>query len=359
MAVMLPSWTSCQQWQRRRTALIFCQPYGMLPRVSTPPIGNVAVVVTDGVAPFELGVVCEAFGLDRRDDGVPLLDFGVCTPRPGRVRTDAGFDLHVEHGLDRATAADLVAVPAMGRRWVEGDAGVAALVAALVAAVERGARVLSLCSGAFVLGEAGLLDGRRCTTHWRHAAELSRRYPAAMVDPDVLYVEDGPVITSAGTAAGIDACLHLWRSDFGAATASAIARRMVVAPHREGGQAQFIREPLPTCDAPTLAPVLQWAVEHLGTDLSVARLAARAHMSERTFARRFRAETGATPHQWVTDQRLLFAEQLLETADQSVEHIARQAGFGTAAVLRHHFAQARGTSPQQYRRTFRGSVATV
>ncbi len=170
-----------------------------------------------------------------------------------------------------------------------------------------------------------------------------------------LRVERVSASTSAGTAAGIDACLHLWRSHFGAAAASAVARRMVVPPHREGGQAQFIRGPVPSCEADTLAPVLQWAVEHLDADLSVARLAARAHMSERTFA--FRAETGATPHQWVTDQRLLLAERLLESGDSPVELIARQAGFGTAAVLRHHFGQARGTSPQQYRRRFRGVAA--
>lgn len=346
-----------------------CVPSQILPRVAEPTslveflptvrdalpvITNVAVLVTDEVPPFELGVVCEAFGYDRSDDGVPVADFAVCTPRPGRVRTTGGFDLEVGHGLDRAAQADLVVVPAIG-----GDrASPGAVIDVLLSAVERGARVLSLCVGAFLLGEAGLLDGRRCTTHWRHAAELAERFPRAIVDPDVLYVDGGPVVTSAGSAAGIDACLHLIRESYGAGAATIVARRMVVPAHREGGQAQFIRTPVPQCDsATTLAPLLRWAAEHLGEDLSVARLAAIARLSERTFARRFRAETGATPHQWVTDQRLLLAEELLEATDTPVEQVARRVGFGTAAVLRHHFAQARGTTPQQYRRTFRGALA--
>ena len=319
---------------------------------------TVACLVTDQVTPFELGVVCEVFGSDRSDDGLPVLDFAVCAPTPGRVRTDSGFDLHVDQGLERAADADLVVVlPALWHRPGADLAASQAVSDVLVAAVGRGARVLSLCTGAFVLGEAGLLDGRRCTTHWRYADDLAARYPGAVVDPEVLYVDDGPVVTSAGSAAGIDACLHLWRDEYGSASASAIARRMVVPPHREGGQAQFIRTPVPDCDATTLAPVLQWATAHLDQDLSVTRLAARAHLSERTFARRFRAETGATPHQWVTDQRLSHAEELLETTDLPVETVARRVGFGTPAVLRHHFAQARGTSPQQYRRTFRGALA--
>jgi len=316
-------------------------------------IRDVAVLVTDGVAPFELGVVCEAFGIDRSDDGVPVARFAVCAPRPGGVRTTAGFDLDVPYGFDRAADADLVVVPAI----VGGSADPRAVTDVLVAAVDRGAQVLSLCVGAFALGDAGLLDGRRCTTHWRYADELAARFPRALVDPDVLYVADGPVVTSAGTAAGIDACLHLIRASYGAQAAAAVARRMVVPPHRDGGQAQYIQTPVRDCDAETLAPVLEWVVAHLSEDLSVARLAARASLSERTFARRFRAETGATPHQWVTDQRLLLAEQLLEATEIPVEQVARESGFGTAAGLRHHFAQARGTTPHQYRRTFRGALA--
>jgi len=337
-----------------------------------PVLSDVAVLVTDGVAPFELGVVCEVFGLDRSDDGVPVCDFAVCTPRPGPVRTSAGFDLRVELGLERAQQADLVVVPAilgaedgLTARVSPKAAGGAgpppeaadAVHEVLRAAVDRGAWVLSLCVGAFVLGDAGLLDGRRCTTHWRHAAALADRFPAADVDADVLYVEDGPVVTSAGTAAGVDACLHLVRSSYGAAAATAVARRMVVPPHRDGGQAQYIRSPVPGCDAETLAPVLQWTVRHLDEDLSVARLAARARLSPRTFARRFRDETGTTPHQWVVEQRLLLAEELLEQTGLSVEQVAARVGFGSAAVLRHHWGRARSTSPQQYRRTFSGARA--
>ncbi len=316
-------------------------------------ITNVAVLVGDDVSPFEVGVVCETFGQDRSDDGVPVADFAVCAARPGRVRTDSGFDLHVEHDLRRADAADLLVVPAVPGGTADADA----LSRTLRAAVDRGARVLSLCVGAFVLGEAGLLDGRRCTTHWRHADRLAARFPRAYVDPDVLYVDDGPIVTSAGTAAAIDACLHLVRESYGAGAATTVARRMVVPPHRDGGQAQFIQTPVPTSDVETLGPVLEWVVEHLDEDLPVSRLAARARLSERTFARRFRAETGSTPHQWVTDQRILLAERLLEASDLPVEAVARRAGFGTAAVMRHHFAQARGTTPQQYRRMFRGALA--
>jgi len=231
---------------------------------------------------------------------------------------------------------------------------------ALRAAHARGARVLSLCTGAFVLGQAGLLDGRSCTTHWRHSADLARRFPAARVLPEVLYVDDDRVLTSAGTAAGLDACLYLWREEFGAAAASAVARRMVVPPQREGGQAQFIRSPVPACDAETLGPLLVWLTEHLGEQHTVESLAQAASMSPRTFARRFRAETGTTPHVWLTSQRVLRAEELLETTDRSVDWIADEVGFGTAAMLRHHFTKARSVSPQQYRRTFSsvGSLET-
>jgi transcriptional regulator GlxA family with amidase domain len=211
--------------------------------------------------------------------------------------------------------------------------------------------VLSICSGSFALGQAGLLDGRQCTTHWMYTDELSRTFPLARVNPAVLYVDDDRVITSAGTAAGIDACLHLVRRELGATTASAIARRMVVPPHRDGGQAQYVDTPLP-CDADTLAPLLAWMVENLEEELSVPDLAARAFVSERTFARRFRAETGTTPAAWVTRQRLVRAQEMLERSDASIEEIARLCGFGTAGVLRHHFARTLGTSPQAYRRTF-------
>ncbi len=318
-------------------------------------IRNVAVLVYDGVAPFELGVLCEAWGIDRRDDGVPSFDFAVCAPQPGPVRTSAGFDLLVEHGADRVAQADLVTLPAMPR-----DAEVPAQVLGLIRdAHDRGARLLSVCSGAFLLGAAGLLDGRRCTTHWRYADELAARFPAAIVDPDVLYVDADPIITGAGSAAGLDACLHLIRKDFGAQIASTVARRMVVPPLRDGGQAQFVRSAVPTCDADTLAPILTWMTENLEADLSVEALARRALMSTRTFARRFREETGSTPHQWLTHQRVLLAEQLLEETHLPVEEVARRSGFGNAAALRHHFTRFRGTSPVAYRRTFGCMVPTA
>lgn len=311
-------------------------------------LGNVAVLVYDGVAPFELGVVCEAFGVDRRDDGVPLVDFAVCAPRPGRVATDGGFSIVVEHGLDRLEQADLVCVPAMPRTpgLPEGVAE------ALQRVVARGARVLSVCSGAFTLGEAGLLDGRACTTHWRHTTELAERFPLAQVVPEVLYVDAGQVVTGAGTAAGIDACLHLWRQEHGSRVAGAVARRMVVAPQRDGGQAQFIARAVPDCEAETLGPLLTWIVEHLDEELGVDALARRALMSPRTFARRFREETGTTPHSWVTHQRVAAAEELLERSDLSVEQVAARVGFGNAATLRQQFSRVRGISPQQYRRQF-------
>lgn len=315
-------------------------------------VRDVAVVVYDGVEPFELGVFCEVWGFDRRPQGLPGFAFAICTPEPGRVATSYGIDLHVEHGLDRLETADLVCVPAMPRDVpVPGP-----LLAALRAAHARGAVLMSACSGAFVLGEAGLLDGRRCTTHWAHAAELAARYPAADVDADVLYVEDDSIITGAGSAAGIDACLHLLREEYGSQVAATVARRMVVPPHRDGGQAQFVRSTVPECSADTLTPVLTWMVEHLDAELSVDGLAARAAMSPRTFARRFRDETGTTPHQWLTHQRVLRAEQLLEETTYSVEEVARRCGFGNPAALRHHFVRARGTTPVGYRRTF-GRVA--
>lgn len=311
-------------------------------------ISNVAVLVYDGVAPFELGVLSEAWGADRSDEGLPVMDFAVCASGAGPVHTSGGFDLVTSHDLSRAAVADLVAVPGID----DGGPPPAEVLEALRAAHARGARVMSLCTGAFVLGAAGLLDGRSCTTHWRHSTELARRFPSARVQPEVLYVDDDRVLTSAGTAAGLDACLYLWREEFGAAAASTVARRMVVPPQREGGQAQFIRSPVPACDAETLGPLLVWLTEHLGEQHTVETLAQAASMSPRTFARRFRAETGTTPHAWITSQRVMRAEELLETTDRSVDWIADEVGFGTAAMLRHHFTKARSVSPQHYRRTF-------
>jgi transcriptional regulator GlxA family with amidase domain len=331
---------------------------------------NVAAVVIDGIAAFELGVVCEVFGIDRRDDGLPGYDFAVVAGERGAIRCQAGFTIQAPYDLDRLDEADLIAVPAVSdRRLADGNLLAAPgggpgagprpafpepLLAALRRAADRGAWVLSVCSGVFVLGEAGLLDGRRCTTHWRHAAELARRYPGAKVDPDVLYVDEQPVITSAGTAAGIDACLHLVRKEQGSRVANGIARRMVVPPHRDGGQAQYIDRPLAQSPAGSLGDMLDWMTLNLGRPLTVGELAAHAHMSARTFARRFTQETGTTPLRWLTSQRILLAQQLLEDTDETVDAIAEQVGFGNAATLRHHFRAWRDTTPDSYRRLFRG-----
>jgi transcriptional regulator GlxA family with amidase domain len=217
--------------------------------------------------------------------------------------------------------------------------------------------VLSVCSGAFVLAAAGLLDGRRCAVHWKHAPDLARKYPRAVVEPDVLYVDEDPVITSAGTAAGIDACLHLVRKEQGSEVANKIARRMVVPPHRDGGQAQYIERPLPRSEADTIGEVLAWMERHLDEEVTVEQLAARAHMSPRTFARRFQQETGTTPYRWILRQRVLLAQRLLEATDETMDAIAGRTGFGNAATLRHHFVRAVGTTPNAYRRTFRGPEA--
>jgi transcriptional regulator GlxA family with amidase domain len=312
-------------------------------------IRNVAVPVLDGVFPFELGVLCEVFGLERPDDPLlPTFDFALCTPEPGRVGTASGFALDVEHDLSRMAGADLVAVPAMRRSGEVPEV----LIEQLRAARQRGAWVMSICSGAFVLGAAGLLDGRRCTTHWSYADELARRFPAAQVNPSVLYVDDDGLLTSAGTAAGIDACLYLVRKELGERVANRLARRMVVPPHRDGGQQQYVEKPMPPVQADTLRETLTWMSQNLAEELTVEDLAERAHMSARTFARRFRAETGTTPHHWLTGQRVLLAQRLLEESDRSIDAVADLAGFGSAAVLRHHFVRRVGTTPQAYRRAF-------
>jgi transcriptional regulator GlxA family with amidase domain len=306
------------------------------------------------VASFELGVLCEVFGLDRSDDGLPNYDFAVAGLVAGEPlpMSTGGQLLTPAHGVERAATADLVAVTPFPHDTRPPDA----YLEALQQARARGAWVLSVCTGAFALGYAGLLDDRDCTTHWRHAAQLQERFPRARVEPNVLYVEDDGIVTSAGTAAGIDACLHLVRTEQGAAVANGIARRMVVPPHREGGQAQYISVPVPVCTSESLAPLLDWIMDHLDEDLSVERLAARVHQSPRTFARRFRSEVGTTPHKFVTAQRVAHAELLLESGDESVDRIAERVGFGTAAVLRHHFARTRQTSPLAYRRAFNRSA---
>jgi AraC family transcriptional activator FtrA len=317
-----------------------------------PPLPgrSVAVLGTADTSLFELGVACEVFGTDRSDRGVPSWDFAVCLDQPGPIRTRSGFTLDSPYRLDRLAAADLVIVP----NWPDLAAPTPpALTEALHAAAGRGAWVLGFCSGTFALAHAGLLAGRRATTHWYHADRFRALFPDVEMDPDVLYVADTTIMTSAGTSAAVDLSLQVLRAVDGPEIANAVARRMVVPPHREGGQAQYVEHPLPEDDQHDLTELLAWMTEHLEDELTVAGLARRAHLSERTFARRFRAETGATPHSWLTWQRVLLAQRLLETTDLDVEQVARRCGFGGAATLRHHFVGRVGTSPQRYRRTFR------
>jgi transcriptional regulator GlxA family with amidase domain len=310
---------------------------------------KVAAAVGQHVSAFELGVLCEVFGTDRSDDGLPVYDFRVCAVEPPPLVTDGGFSIDTPNGLDELATADLIAIPA----WKTYREPPEQLLEALRDAVARGARVMSVCTGAFVLAAAGLLDGRRATTHWSHAAELARRYPAIDVDANVLYVDEGSVLTSAGTASGIDLCLHILREEHGAAVANAVARRMVVPPHRDGGQAQYIEAPMVEHDrGDDLAVVLDWVQANLNQPFGVDHLARRANMSLRTFNRRFMATTGTAPHRWLITQRVGLAQRLLEETDLDVEQVAEQTGFGTAATLREHFARHRGTSPQAYRRNF-------
>ena len=317
---------------------------------------DVAAVVVDRFSPFELGLVCEVFGYDRSDEGLPAYDFAVVAAEPGPLRSEVGFTLETGYGLERLDTADLVVVLPAGDDRCDRAAWPEPLLAALRSAVGRGARVLSVCTGAFALGAAGLLDGRSCTTHWRHATALARMYPAAKVDPAVLYVDDDPIISSAGTASGIDACLYLVRKEQGSRVANTIARRMVVPPHRDGGQAQYIDRPVAELACDTLGEVIEWLQRNLDRPVTVDQLAHLAAMSPRTFARRFRQETGTTPQRWLTGQRVLLAQQLLEDTDETVDVVAERAGFGNAATFRHHFRARRATTPDAYRRTFRRSL---
>ena len=314
----------------------------------------VAAVLMEGGGPFELAVLCEVFGIQRPELADPWYEFLIVSEGSAPATTNFGLQLSTPYRLADLERADTIVVPAAPMSFEPS----AALVDALRRAHARGARIVSVCSGAFVLAEAGLLDGKRATTHWMHTDELTRRFPAIDVDPRVLYIDEGDVLTSAGTAAGIDLCLHIVRLDHGAAVANAVARRMVVPPHRDGGQAQFVDLPVPECDADDpIGAVLGWMLEHLDAAISVEALARRSNMSPRTFARRFRAVTGTTPHQWLLSQRVLLAQRLLESTDTPVERIASQAGFGSAANLRQHFQREVGTSPLAYRRTFGSNEA--
>lgn len=311
---------------------------------------SVSALVLDGLAVFEFGVICEVFGIDRSADGVPNFDFKICGLEAGRsLRTSVGASLTPDHGLDGLIGADLVAIPAITG---PSDSYPREALEAIRAAADAGSIILTVCSGAFVAGAAGLLDGRPCTTHWMHADELARQFPTARVDRNVLFVDDGNLITSAGTAAGIDACLHLVRRELGSEVTNKIARRMVVPPQRDGGQRQYIDQPIPVRCSDGFAPHLDWILANLDKPHTVGTLATRAAMSARTFARRFVDETGRTPMQWVTDQRVLYARRLLEETDLDIDRVADKSGFGTATLLRHHFRRIIGVTPSDYRRRF-------
>jgi transcriptional regulator GlxA family with amidase domain len=309
---------------------------------------TIACIAVPQMAPFEFGVICEVFGIDRSEQGGPTFDFHVVTADPGPIPTKLGFDVVVHENLDFAFTADLVAVPAA----LIDEPVDARVIEVIRDAVARDAWVLSVCSGAFTLGRAGVLAGRRATTHWMYTDRMAAMFPDTEVDPDVLFVQDDKVVTGAGTAAGIDAALHIVRTELGASAANIVARRMVVPPQRDGGQSQFIQTPVPECQSDSFAKVTEWMLEHLDQELTVDLLARKALMSPRTFARRFRAETGTTPNAWLNRQRLLRAQQLLEETSFTLEEIARETGFGAAAVMRHHFLKVLQTTPTQYRRLF-------
>jgi AraC family transcriptional regulator, transcriptional activator FtrA len=313
-------------------------------------VRDVAIVVYDGVGVFELGVACNVFGsTDLTNLGVPWYRLSICGPGGSPVSADGGLRIHPPFGMEKTRHVDTVVVPPTDRL----DEVPTEVFDALRHAHARGCRILSLCTGAFVLAEAGLLEGRRATTHWTECDDLARRYSGVKVDPDVLYVDEGDILTSAGSAASIDLCLHVVRGDYGGDIATQLARQLVVPPQRDGGQAQFIDAPLPVLDSSNLfAATLAWVQGHLNEPLTVSDLAERSAISPRTFARQFLAATGTTPHQWLQRQRVHLAQRLLETTDLPIEAVAADSGFCTAGNLRKHFSRIMQTSPQAYRRTF-------
>jgi AraC family transcriptional regulator, transcriptional activator FtrA len=310
----------------------------------------VAVVVYQGITPFELGVACDVFG----DEWESMFDTAwyrlfVCAISPGPVTVEGGFQILAAHGSDKIASADTIVV----LPTINVDQAPPEMTEILRRAHARGARIVSLCTGAFVLAAAGLLDGRRVTTHWTECRQLASRYPGVSVDPGVLFVDEGDILTSAGSAASLDLCLHLVRHDHGSEIAAQLARQLVVPPQRDGGQAQYIAAPLPLLDDSNLfADTVAWIQEDLDQTITVEDLAARSAMSPRTFARRFQAATGTTPYQWLLRQRVQLAQRLLETTDLSVDSVAERSGFSTAANLRKHFHRSVDTSPQSYRRAF-------
>ncbi|WP_433363435.1 helix-turn-helix domain-containing protein [Streptosporangium sp. CA-115845] len=315
----------------------------------------VAVLAFDGMTPFELGCVVEIFGIARPELEVPWYELSVCAESPADLRVAGGFTMRAEHGLDVLASADTVIVP--GVADVHGEVS-PEVIAALRRAYDRGARVVSICSGAFALAAAGLLDDREATTHWRYADLLRRRFPRVRVDADVLYVDGEDILTSAGSAAGLDLLIHLVRKDHGPGVANEVARRLVIPPHREGGQAQFIQAAVtPVEDSTAVATAMAWALDHLAAPITIAALAEVARMSRRTFIRHFSRQTGTSPLRWVISQRVTASLTMLESTSAPVEEIASAVGFDSAAAFRHHFTRAMRTSPSAYRRAFRAPVS--
>ncbi|MFF5673777.1 GlxA family transcriptional regulator [Streptomyces hygroscopicus] len=332
----------------------------MPPSVSTGERHRVVVLALPGVIPFELGIPYRIFGKSRSSTGRRLYEVVTCTPEPGLVSTDADFPIAVDLGPETLAEADTIVVPAsyeLGPVHEEGR--LTEPLAAALAHARPGVRWVSICTGCYVLAAAGLLDGRPATTHWSSVDHFQRLFPTVKVDPDVLFVDDGDVLTSAGVAAGIDLCLHLVRRDYGTAVANDVARRSVVPPHRDGGQAQYIRRPLPEPQQATTTAARAWALGRLDRPISLSELAAQEAMSVRTFTRRFREEVGVSPGQWLTRQRVERARHFLEDTDLSVDQVAREAGFGSPASLRQHFQAAVGVSPTAYRRTFRSGAEAL
>jgi AraC family transcriptional activator FtrA len=309
------------------------------------------VLAYEGMSAFETGIVTEVFGLPRPELDVSWYDLTICAEDPRPVRLVGGATLRTPHGLDAFAEAETLIVPGVTDVTAEPSAR---LVAALREAHQRGARIVSLCSGAFALAGAGLLDRRRATTHWRYADLFRRRFPSVTLDPDVLYIDGGDVLSSAGSAAGLDLCLHIVRRDFGAAVANAVARRLVIPPHRDGGQAQFIEAPVATGpEDDRVALSMAWAMENLTRPITVEALARQAHMSVRTYLRHFARSTGTTPIRWLINQRVQASLALLETTTAPIEEVARAVGFDTSVTYRHHFVHAMRTAPSAYRRAFR------
>jgi transcriptional regulator GlxA family with amidase domain len=311
---------------------------------------RVAVLALPGVIAFDLGVPAQVFSAARDAHGRRYYEVRTGTPDGGPVRSAAGFSVVPDHDLTVLESADTVVVPGIHYDWLDDVPDVSD---ALRKAYDRGARVMSICTGAFVLAEAGLLDDRPATTHWAYAEQFRHRYPLVKLDPDVLFVDDGAVLTSAGVAAGIDLCLHVVRRDHGSEVANRAARRCVVPAWRDGGQSQFIERPLPRLGDATTGPTRAWALERLEQPLDLETMAAHARMSVRTFTRRFREETGLSPGRWLLSQRIEHARRLLEGTDLSIDRVAAQSGLGTAASLRQHLHAAVGVAPAAYRRTFR------